>query len=190
MGNLAQIEQAATKIIALCQKEKPTKTDKQKMFALHADIFNSIEKLAECERCGAISELIVTMTLAEVTAKLCKECGVKALEAGQIQKTAPRRRTRRARPSKPKAETEKPKAETDAQPPPSPAELYTRVEAETGMKKADVKRVHKILNDIATPMSPTHTLTYVKREVDNAKLKVEEGALEKAVELLMAGESS
>ena len=183
MGNLAQIEQAATKIIALCQKEKPTKTDKQKMLALHADIFNGIEKLAECERCGAISELIVTMTLAEVTAKLCKECGVKALEAGQIQKTAPRRRTRRAR-------TSKPKAETDAQQPVSPAELHTRVEAETGMKKADVKRVHKILNDIATPMSPTHTLTYVKREVDNAKLKVEDGALEKAVELLMAGESS
>lgn len=179
MGNLAQIEQAATKIIALCQKEKPTKTDKQKMLTLHADIFNGIEKLAECERCGAISEMIVTMTLAEVTAKLCKECGVKALETGQIQKTVPRR-TRRAR-------TSKPKAETDAQQPVSPAGLHTRVEAETGIKKADVKRVQKILNDIATPMSPTHTLTYVKREVDNAKLKVEAEALEKAVEMLMAG---
>ena len=188
MGNLAQIEQAATKIIALCQKEKPTKTDKEKMLALHADIFNGIEKLAECERCGAISEMIVTMTLAEVTAKLCKECGVKALEAGQIQKTAPRRRTRRTR-------TSKPKAETAAQQPPSPAELHARVEAETGIKKADVKRVQKILNGIATPMSPEHTLTYVKREVDNAnkrevdkaKLKMEEEALEKAVKMLMAG---
>ena len=180
MGNLAQIEQAATKIIALCQKEKPTKADKQKMLTLHADIFNGIEKLAECERCGAISEMIVTMTLAEITAKLCKECGVKALETGQIQKTAPRRRTRRTKASKPKAET-------DTQQPVSPAELHTRVEAETGIKKADVKRVQKILNDIATPMSPTHTLTYVKREVDNAKLKVEAGALEKVVEMLMAG---
>lgn len=187
MGNLAQIEKAAEKIIALCQKEKPTKTDKEKMLALHADIFNSIEKLAECELCGAISEVIVTMTLAEVTAKLCKECGVKALEAGKIQKTAPRRRSRRAKTS-PKP---KPNAESDeqqpAKSPPSPAALHTRVETETGIKKADVKRVQKILNDIATPMSLTHTLTYVQREVDNAKLKVEPGALKKAVEILMAG---
>lgn len=185
MGNLAQIEKAAEKIIALCQKEKPTKTDKEKMLALHAAIFNSIEKLAECELCGAISEVIVTMTLAEVTAKLCKECGVKALEAGKIQKTAPRRRSRRAKTSP------KPNAQSDApplvKPPPSPAALHTRVETETGIKKADVKRVQKILNDIATPMSLTHTLTYVQREVDNAKLKVEPGALKKAVEILMAG---
>ncbi len=187
MGNLAQIEKAAEKIIALCQKEKPTKTDKARMLALHADIFNGIEKLAECELCGTISEIIVTMTLAEVTAKLCQECGVKALEAGKIQKTTPRRQSRRAKTSK---MAPKPKVESDAQPaesPTSPAELQTRVEAETGIKKADVKRVQKILNDIATPMSLTHTLTYVKREVDNAKLKVEPGALEKAVEILMAG---
>ena len=85
MGHLDTIENAAQKLIALCQKEKQTKTDKEKMLVIHAEILMSIENLAECDACGAISELIVTMTLADATAKLCKECGIKSIEAGKIQ---------------------------------------------------------------------------------------------------------
>ncbi len=186
MGNLDQIEKDAQKLIALCQKEKPTKTDKQKMLALHTDILSSIESLTECELCGAISEVIVTMTLADVTAKLCKECGFKALKAGKIQKTTSRKRTHTVKPlnSGSKETTTKPDKSTKE--PESPAELHTRVEEQTGIKKTDVKRLHKIIQDIATPMNLAHTLTYVKREVENAKLKVDEGALEKAVEILTA----
>ena len=85
MGHLDTIEKAAQKLIALCQKEKQTKTDKEKMLVIHAEILTNIENLSECEVCGAIAEMIVTMTLADVTAKLCKECGVKSLEGGKIQ---------------------------------------------------------------------------------------------------------
>jgi hypothetical protein len=110
MGNLDQIEKAAQKLIALCQKEKPTKTDKQKMLVLNTDILSSIEHLTECDLCGAISEVIVTMTLADVTAKLCKECGFKALEVGKIQKTTTRKRTRsvKTRDKDSKPSTQKP----------------------------------------------------------------------------------
>lgn len=184
MGNLENIEKSAQKLIVLCQKEKPTKTDKQKMLALHADILAGIESLTECELCGAISEVIVTMTLADVTAKLCKECGVKSLETGKIQKTTPRRRTRTATTTKSKPETTKPK-DTPKEPE-TPAELHTRVEEQTGIKKTDVKRLQKIIDEIATPMSREHTLTYVQREVENAKLKVDAKALEKAVDILTA----
>ena len=83
MGHLETIEKAAQKLIALCQKEKQTKTDKEKMLVIHAEILTSIEDLSECDLCGAISELIVTMTLADATAKVCKECGIKSLEAGE-----------------------------------------------------------------------------------------------------------
>ena len=31
--------------------------------------------------------------------------------------------------------------------------LHTRIEAQTGIKKTDVKRLHKIVQDIAAPMS-------------------------------------
>jgi len=219
MGNLEQIEKSAQKLIALCQKEKPTRTDKEKMLALHAEIFVSIENLAECELCGAISEMIVTMTLADVTAKLCKECGFKALEAGKIQATTrrtPRKQTSRTRkpktepeveeivaeeagkiqattrrtPRKQTSRTRKPKTEPEVEEivaePESPAALHTRVESQTGIKKTDVKRLHKIVQEIATPMTPEHTLTYVKREIEIAKIKVDADALEKAVELLIA----
>ena len=182
MGKLDNIEKSAQKLIVMCQKEKPTKTDKQKMLALQTEILAGIESLTECEFCGAISEVIVTMTLADVTAKLCRECGVKALDAGKIQKSTPRKRTRSAKttktaPKKPDDKEEKPE---------TPAELHNRVEEQTGMKKPDVKRLHKIIEDIAAPMNFEHTLTYVKREAENAKLKVDEKVLEKAVEILTA----
>lgn len=192
MGHLDTIEKAAQKLIALCQKEKQTKADKEKMLVIQAEILTSIENLAECEFCGAISEMIVTMTLADVTAKLCRECGVKSLEAGKIQSSkqgTTRKRTRRPKTSttssaKPKTGAAVSKRKAPVAEPETPAALHTRVEAQTGIKKADVKRLHKIVQDIATPMSPEHTLTYVQREAETAKIKVDASALEKAVSLL------
>ena len=190
MGHLETIEKAAQKLITLCQKEKQTKADKERMLTIHAEILTSIENLAECELCGAISEMIVTMTLADATAKLCRECGVKSLEAGKIQSSkqaTSRKRTRRAKTSgdpKPKVKRTVSKQAKPVAAPETPAALHTRVEAETGIKKADVKRLHKIVQDIATPMSPEHTLTYVQREAETAKIKVDADALKKAVTLL------
>lgn len=194
MGHLDTIEKASQKLIALCQKEKQTKTDKEKMLVIHAEILTSIENLSECELCGAITEMIVTMTLADVTAKLCKECGVKSLEVGKIQASKQGTSRKRARqtktPTSPSAES-KPKRKgapskraAPIEEPESPAALHTRVEAQTGIKKTDVKRLHKIVQDIAAPMSPAHTLTYVQREVEIAKIKVDADALKKAVTLL------
>lgn len=190
MGHLDTIEKAAQKLITLCQKEKQTKTDKEKMLVIQAEILTSIENLAECELCGAIMEIVVTMTLADVTATLCKECGVKSLEVGKIQtskKGTSRKRTRQTKTQaepKPKSKAKAPKREVQPKEPESPAQLHTRIEAQTGIKKADVKRLHKIVQDIAAPMSAAHTLTYVQREVEIAKIKVDAGALKKAVTLL------
>ena len=194
MGHLDTIEKAAQKLIALCQKEKQTKTDKEKMFVIHAEILTSIENLAECELCGAITEMIVTMTLGDVTAKLCKECGVKSLESGKIQASKQGTSRKRARQTKaqtsPSAESKSKrkvasaKREAPVEEPESPAMLHTRIEAQTGIKKTDVKRLHKIVQDIAAPMSAEHTLAYVQREVEIAKIKVDAGALKKAVALL------
>lgn len=186
MGKLDQIEKSAQKLIALCQKEKPTKTDKEKMLGLHSEILASIDSLTECDLCGAISEVIVTMTIGEVTAELCKECGMKALDAGKIQKSTPRKRTRttKTRTTSSKSTPEKPKEKPSE--PETPAALHSRVEEQTGIKKTDIKRLHKIVDEIATPMNLPNTITYVKREVKNARLKVEETALVKAVEILTA----
>lgn len=194
MGHLDTIEKAAQKLIALCQKEKQTKTDKKKMLGIHAEILASIENLTECELCGAITEMIVTMTLADITAKLCKECGVKSLETGKIQASkqgTSRKKTRRAKTStsattasKTKTSRTSSKRAVPVEKPETPAALHTRIEAQTGIKKADVKRLHKIVQDIAAPMSAAHTLTYVQREAEIAKIKVDADALKKAVPLL------
>ncbi|RKU29773.1 hypothetical protein C6497_05370 [Candidatus Poribacteria bacterium] len=185
MGNLDNIQKTAQKLIVLCQKEKTTKTDKEKMLQLQSEILSSIERLTECDLCGSISELIVKMTLADVSAQLCKECSIKSIQSGKIQKSTPRKRS--STPKKqnsPSTSNSKPKE--IEKPPESPLELHTRIEAQTGIKKTDVKRLHKIFQDIATPMNLDNTITYVKKEVELAKLKVDEKALQKAVELLFA----
>ena len=165
------------------------------MLGIHAEILASIENLAECELCGAITEMIVTMTLADITAKLCKECGVKSLETGKIQTSkqgTSRKKIRRAKKtststtteSKTKTSRASSKRTAPVEKPETPAALHTRIEAQTGIKKADVKRLHKIVQDIAAPMSAAHTLTYVQREAEIAKIKVDADALKKAVPLL------
>ncbi len=194
MGHLDTIEKAAQKLIALCQKDKQTKTDKEKMLVIHAEILTSIEDLAECDACGAISELIATMTLADTTAKLCKACGIKSLEVGKIQSSkqkTTRKRTARSKATsasssapKPKTRGTRSKREAPAKEPESPSALHSRVESETGIKKADVRRIQKIIQGIAAPMSREHTLDYVQREAEIAKIKVDAGALKKAVALL------
>lgn len=186
MGNLDQIEKSAQKLISLCQKEKTTKSDKEKMLVLHSEIFSSIESLTECELCGSISEVIVKMTMGDVTAKLCKECGMKSLNSGKIQKTTPRKRTRTVtkKPASSKPTVTKQKEKVSE--PETPTAIHSRVEEQTGIKKTDIKRLHKIVDEIATPMNLENTLTYVKREVENARIKLDETALVKAVEILTA----
>ena len=184
MGHLDSIEKAAQKLIALCEKEKQTATDKKRMLQIHAELLTSIENLTECETCGAITEMIATVTLADVTAKLCKECGIKSLESGKIQTSkagTTRKRTRRT--TKPKSSKAAPQT-AQADTPETPAALHTRVETETGIKKTDVKRLHKIVQGIAAPMNAEHTFEYVQREAEIAKIKVDPSALEKAVTLL------
>ena len=191
MGALQQIEAAAQEITQICQKERTNKADKEKLLKLHAEIFTNIENLIECEICGATTDLIVTMTIEPVTAKVCKDCGIKALEAGEIRKPTSRKRAPRSRkkasttaPPKavPAAKEEQPlpQKQTDA------ADLYATVENQTHLKKTDIKRLHKIIQEIAGPMNLEHTLQYVKREAELAKLKIEDENLDKAVELLMA----
>lgn len=185
MGNLENIQKTAQKLIALCEKEKTTKSDKEKMLLLHSEILSCIESLTECDLCGSISELIVKITLADVSAKLCKECSIKSIQTGKIQKTTPRKRTSTTKKQN-ASQSSNSQPKVIEKPPESPTELHTRIEAQTGIKKTDVKRLHKIFQDISTPMNLDNTIIYVKKEVELAKLRVDEKALQKAVELLYA----
>ncbi len=64
-------------------------------------------------------------------------------------------------------------------------ELYGEVEAQTGIKKADVKKVHKLINEIAVPMDLENTVIYIAAEAERAKMKIERPAVEQAVSMLM-----
>lgn len=209
MGTLEQIEAAAEGIIEICKKDRTTRSDKDKLFKLQAEIFTGIENLVECESCGSITSLIVTMTLDEVTAKVCKECGIKALEVGKIQKSTARRRqskktegstTALKATSKTKSKQQAESATGSSKSAPksrnapndsssmSPTEaeqLYEEIEGQTQLKKADVKRIHKIIQEIASPMNLEHTIVYVKNEAELAKLKINPETLQQTVKLLM-----
>ena len=184
MNGLQQIAGAAQEIIQICEQKRANKADKEKLLKLQATIFTHIEELTECEVCGSIADLVVTMTIEPVTAKLCKDCGISAIEAGKIKKATPRKRsTRTARKNVPTAKKKTPPRQAA---PKNADELYAEVEKETSLKKTDIKRLHKIIQEIAGPMNLENTVLYVKHEAELAKLKIEQDALKTAVALLMA----
>ena len=184
MTGLQQVATAAQEIIRICEQEKTNKADKEKLLKLQATIYTHIEELTECEVCGSITDLVVTMTIEPVTAKLCRDCGINAIEAGGIKKTTTRRRSTRT--ARQKVSTSKKKSPPQQASPGNIDELYAEVEKQTSLKKTDIKRLHKIIQDIANPMNLENTVLYVKREVEVAKLKIEQDALKTAVTLLMA----
>ena len=184
MTSLQQIAGAAQEIIQICEQKRTNKADKEKLLKLQASIFTHIEDLTECEVCGSITDLVVTMTIEPVTAKLCKDCGISAIEAGKIKKmTARRRSTRTARKNVPAA---KKKSSPRQAAPKNTDELYVEIEKQTSLKKTDIKRLHKIIQEISSPMNLENTVLYVKNEAELAKLRIEQNALRAAVELLMA----
>jgi D-hexose-6-phosphate mutarotase len=184
MTGLQKIVTAAREIIQICEQERTNKADKEKLLKLQAAIFTHIEDLTECEVCGLITDLVVTMTIEPVTAKLCKDCGIKAIEAGRIKKPATRQRsTGTAQKNVPTSKKKSPPQQTS---PGNIDELYVEVEKQTSLKKTAIKRLHKIIQEIASPMNLENTVLYVKHEVELAKLKIEQDALKTAVTLLMA----
>ena len=130
MTDLQQIAKAAQEIIQICEQKRTSKADKERLLKLQGAILTHIEGLTECDACGSITDLVVTMTIERVTAKLCKDCGINAIEAGKIKKATTRKRsTRAARKSVPTAKKKSsPRQRTS---PKSADELYAEVEKET-----------------------------------------------------------
>jgi len=244
MTAFENLRKASEAIIAICEKEQHTKEDKNKLLKIHQQISAAIEDLMECEACSRIVTVnqIATITLSGESAKLCKNCGIKSLEAGKLVKKKPsRRRTQRpkkiekpetlentgkmesstSKTSAPKTEkpsrrqtqrsqkTEKPKtsentgkmessvSKTSApkteklvpEPPkedakPNLNELYGEVEEQTGISKRDVKKIHKLIEEIAVPMDLENTIIYTVAELEKARMGIERPATEKAVSML------
>ena len=184
MTDLQQIVEAAQEIIQICEQKRTNKADKEKLLKLQGAILTHIEGLTECEACGSITDLVVTMTIERVTAKLCKDCGINAIEAGKIKKATTRKRSTRT--TRKNVPTAKKKSSPRRALPKSVDELYAEVEKETSLKKTEVKRLHKIIQEIATPMNLENTVLYVKHEAELAKMRIGQDTLKTAVTLLMA----
>lgn len=183
MTDLQQIAKAAQEIIQICEQKRTNKADKEKLLKLQGAILTHIEGLTECDVCGSITDLVVTMTIEPVTAKLCKDCGIDAIEAGKIKKATTRKRSTRT--ARKNVSSTKKKSSPRQTSPKNADELYAEVEKETSLKKTDVKRLHKIIQEISGPMNLENTVLYVTREAELAKLRIEQDALKTAVTLLM-----
>ena len=92
MRAFQNIEASAQKIIEICGKSQLKKSDKDHLLKLQAEMHTSIENLLECEICGCIVSFLVEIKIGNVSAKTCRDCGIKALEAGEVKKTSPRRK--------------------------------------------------------------------------------------------------
>lgn len=68
-------------------------------------------------------------------------------------------------------------------------ELYSEIQSETNLKKSEVKRIHKLIKGIALPMKTDNTIKYIKSEIEQSKLNLEQSDTEKAVTMLMVKKS-
>ena len=64
MKALEKIKESSQAIVKICQKERLSKADKERLFKLQGDIFSQIDSLTECEICGRVSDLIASITIA------------------------------------------------------------------------------------------------------------------------------
>jgi hypothetical protein len=244
MTAFEKLRKASEEIIAICKQEQYTKEDKDQLLNIQQQILAAIEDLVECEGCNRIVTQIATITLDGESAKLCKDCGIKSLEAGKlVKKKTSQSRTQRSKKSQkkgherssdkpetpentgkiessalktPAPETEKPVPKTEksapspreignetpldkqtiflisrGEPPkenenpkPDLNELYGEVEAQTGINKRDVKKIHKLIEEIAYPMDLENTIIYTVAELEKARMRVERPAAEKAISML------
>ena len=185
MKALEKIKESSQAIVKICQKERLSKTDKERLFKLQGDIFSQIDTLTECEICGGVSDLIASITISHTTANLCSQCGIEALTDGQIKKSS----RRSSRKTSANNRTAKNKKVNKTSPLPSKttntASLIENIELETGLSKPIIRRIEKMIAEIATPMSVEHTFQYMLNEAKIAKMKVSDEQLEKAVSILM-----
>ena len=124
MADLQQIAKTAQEIIQICEQGRTNKADKERLLKLQEAILTHIESLTECEVCGSITDLVVTMTIEPVTAKLCKDCGINAIEAGKIKKATTRKRP--ARTVRKNVPTAKKKSSPQQAPPQEPRRAICR----------------------------------------------------------------
>jgi len=247
MTAFEKLRKASEGIIAICEKKEHTKEDKNQLLKIHQQILEAVEDLMECEGCNRIVTQIATITLGDESAKLCKDCGIKSLEAGKlVKKKTSQRRTQRSKkstksnkPETPKNTEEKEIATIDARPQkyskvesmsgdlpslpqrdvkssalktsapkiekpapkteksvPEPSnenpksnlnELYGEVESQTGIQKKDVRKIHKLIEEIAYPMDLEKTIIYTVAELEKSRMKIERPNAEKAISMLFNG---
>ena len=180
MGSFQDIEASAQKIIEICGKSQLKKSDKDRLLKIQAEMHASIENLLECEICGCIVSFLVEIKIGNVSAKTCRDCGIKALEAGEVKKTSPRRKSSRTRNTTAGAKR------TNITPvEKSLPEIHAKIENQTDLKKTEIRKIQKLIDEIPTPMNLTNTVDYVSREAEIARLKVDSEALKKAIKLIM-----
>lgn len=192
MNALEKIQESAQSIITICEKQRLSKSDKDKLLRLQGAIFSQIDSLMECEVCGRISDLIASITIENTTANLCRQCGIEALTNGQIKKNNRRTSRKSSINKKPIRSQNKKERQVNASMghqissiKTNPADLMATIEAESGLKKPTIRRIEKMIAEIATPMNVEHTFQYVINEAKIAKMKVSDEQLEKVVKILM-----
>ena len=198
MNVLQTIRQLAESIVDICSQDRLGKANKDCLLKLQGQIFTQIESLTECQICHCVSDLLIAMTINDSSANLCRECGFEALNRGQIKK-GKRRCTSTSGPQNPSVSPsdqsgQRAKSKTNSKVPVvavaekseglSEVEVVSQVEAETGLKKTTVRRIQRVIREIATLMNLENTVLYVAGKARITELKAEVRQPQTAVQLV------
>ena len=184
-----QLTDLSKRLSEIIRRKQFTIADRSHLIEIGEEIRNAAESLTQCDGCDKVVESIASISLEGETARLCTECGIRALREGHIvlrEDIAPpsekRSSLKEGASERPDVRVARPSLR---EPEKSAGDLEAEVEAASGLSKNEVKRLQKIIEGIAIPMDAEKTLAYVKAELKGDRKKIEETKIEKAIPLLL-----
>ncbi len=184
----SDLKQLAVRLTAVARKKRLSAKELSALAEIRNRIAEVLQALKECEACGAVVTNIAAVEIKGVRARVCTECGIRALRSNQLK---PRKHGAGIAPRKKKGVEHK--AKSGPQNPVMPGTQTTleipiaaekesagqndtieTLVRETGQKAAVIRRIRKIAQDIAMPMNFEGTYNFTRAEARKENIKADD----------------
>ncbi len=180
----ADLRQIAQQLTLVARKKRLSAKELSSLAEVRNRITEVLGTLKECEACGAVVTNIAAVEIRGVRARVCADCGIKALRNNQLRtrkrETTPAPRKKKAAKSGvshsapaqqivleiPTASEREPVAASES--------VIDTLSRETGQKAVVIKRIRKIAQDIAMPMTLEGTFNFTRAEARKENLKIDD----------------
>ncbi|MFP4521668.1 MAG: hypothetical protein ACLFQK_05935 [Fibrobacterota bacterium] len=185
----SELKKLSKKFEKIAAKKVLVSKDVNELRQIRESIKSFLDCLKECQICGKAVDDIVKMEAAGKKASLCRECGIKALRDKSLlsskvpaakKKKAPRAES--SVPAKKKSVKKNRKPETpEVKTPAENDDGLDELGKKNGISVSNLKKIRSIANNSAFLMPLNATISYVRSELRNTRIRVPEEKIESVV---------